>query len=164
MDRMILPLMLFVVACQPAAMELTEEQTATIKSELDAVADEAIAAIAAVDIDRHLQFYVASEDLTVAMQGEVIRSFATWADGVRAAFSGIESIESCAFTDKVTQVLSADVAVFTADFGCTGTTTGGGPLVFDHTVTAVMQKQDGVWKCVNFSETYPPPDPSSEQS
>ena len=165
MRRMILPLMLLVVvACQPATMELTEEQIATVDAEVRALADEALAAIIAVDIDRHLEFYANSEDFTVTMQGEVLRSFSTWADGVRTAFSQFESIESCAFADEVTQVLAADIAVFTADFGCTGTASGGDPLVLDHTVTAVMEKQDGEWKCVNFSETYPPAETSSEQT
>jgi len=155
--------MLFVVACQPATEELTDEQIATIESELDAVANEAAAGIVAVDADRLLRFYANSEDFTAAMQGQVIRSYATWAEGVRAAFSEFGSIESCAFTDEVKQVLAPDIAVFTADLGCTGTTRSGEPLVLDHTVTSVMQKQDGEWKCVNFSETYPPAETSSEQ-
>ena len=128
-------------ACQPATTELTDEQIATISAEVSAAADAALAAIVAVDVDSHLDFYANSEDFTVAALGEVRRTFSTWAEQVRTAFSQIESIESCAFSDEVVQVLAPDVAVFTADFGCTGTSVGGDPLPFDHTVTAVMVMQ-----------------------
>ena len=162
MRRMILPLMLFAfAACQPATMELTEEQIATVEAEVTAVANEAVAAIVAMDADRHLSFYANSDDFTVAVYGGVLRSFSTWAEGVRTNFSQIESVESCAFSDEVIQVLATDIAVFTANFGCTATVAGGFPMP-SHTVTAVMQKQDGAWKCVNFSETFPPAEASTE--
>jgi len=146
---------------QPATTELTDEQIAAIEAEVNAVADEALAAIAALDVDRHLDFYANSDDFTVAVYGAVHRSFPTWAEMARAGFSEIESVEDCAFSDEVVQVLAPNVAIFTADFGCTGTAVGGGPLV-GHTVTAVMVRLDGEWKCVNFSETFPPGETSTE--
>jgi len=157
----VLPLAFLATACQPGTTELTEEQITTIEAEVNAVANEALAAIVAMDVDRHLNFYANSHDLTVAVYGVVRRSFSTWAELVRTGFSEMESVETCAFSDEVVQVLAADVAVFTADFGCTGTAVGGGPLV-GHTVTGVMVKRDGEWKCVNFSETFAPPESSED--
>ena len=148
-------------ACQPATTELTDGQITTIEAEVNAVANEALAAIVAMDVDRHLNFYADSDDFTVAVYGAVHRSFSTWAELVRTGFSEMESVETCAFSDEVVQVLAADVAVFTADFGCTGTAVGGDPLV-GHTVTGVMVKRDGEWKCVNFSETFTPAETSTE--
>ena len=78
MRRLILPLILLVVACQPATMELTEEQIATIEAEVTAVANEALAAIVAMDADRHLNFYANSDDFTVAVYGAVQVDVPSW--------------------------------------------------------------------------------------
>ena len=147
MRRMILPLMLFVfAACQPATMELTEEQKAEIAAEVNAIHTQFWDVWKEMDVDRGMAYYYNSPELVFGMDGQVLWG---WDEGMEMSqsFATTASGQVMNFAESRTTVLSADVVYITdqgtrAMIDMAGVTGPELPFAF----TAVWVLRDGEWK------------------
>jgi len=163
MRRMILPLLLLVaVACQPATMELTEEQRATVTDELTQAYTDVTDVISRFDGEAWLGYFESSGDMYFTEFGE-IWSWSMLADTVRAHWPGMQ-MTSFAWGDLNIQVLAPDVGIVTTTFDESFTDAEGTPMDMNGTFTAVWVRTDTGWKIVNASVTLPQPEPSYPES
>jgi hypothetical protein len=165
MRRMILTLMLlFVVACQPATMELTEEQKAEIAQELTRLYDESVPIFNQLDQEGWLAYFRNSEALTIAVHGGFYSSYSALVDTVRAHWGAPLASGEIDWGDLHIQVLAPNVAVVTSVFDYTTIDTAGVATPYSGTFTAVWAEQDGNWKIVNMAETFPAPETSNDET
>ena len=162
MRRMILPLMLFVVACQPATMELTEEQTATVTDELTQAYTDANDVISRFDGEAWLGYFESSGDMHFTEHGG-IWSWSMLADTVRTRWPGLQ-MTSFAWGELNIQVLAPDIGIVTTTFDETFTDAEGTPTDMIGTFTAVWVRTDAGWKIVNASVRLPQPEPTPPAS
>jgi len=158
MRRMILPLMLVAVACQPTTMELTEERRAAVVEELTQVFSDYAEVVRQLDQDALMGFFHQSDDIAWAVNGTITRSWTEISEAARRNWSAFANTESFAWGELHVQVLASNIAVVTTtfDFAATGTT--GDPIAATGTFSTVWLHTDGGWKIVNSAETYPPGD------
>jgi len=162
MRRMILPLMLLVfTACQPATMELTEEQKAAIADTVNALQAESWDAWRAADLDRALSYMHDSPDFWFALQGQALRGYAESESFWREGF-GTASRLDITISDSRTMVLAANV-VAVLEHGAFSVTDDAGvtspeqPFV----MSATWVRRDGDWKVLYGHESWPVPEAES---
>lgn len=163
MRRVILPLMLLAVACQPATMELTEEQKAAIAEELTQAFDDYAVAVRQLDQESALGFFQQSEDIAFAEFGAITLSWSALAEMVREGWPMYASVESFEWGNLHIQVLAPTVAAVTTTFDFAATDTAGAPIAISGTFTAVWAEGDGEWKIVNVAETFPQPETPEDE-
>jgi len=158
MRRMTLPLMLFVVACQPATIELTDAEKAAIADTVNALQAESWDAWRSADLDRALSYMHDSPDFWFALQGQALRGYdesdSFWRDGF-----GTASRLDITISDSRTMVLAADiVAVFEQGaFSVTdaeGMTSPEQPFV----MSATWVRRHGEWGVLYGHESWPVPE------
>lgn len=156
MRRTVLPLMLFVfAACQPATMELTEEQKAAIADTVNAANAEAWDAWREADLDRALSYLHDSPDLGFALEGQVFRGYAEADSYWRGGFATAEHMD-ITISDLRTIVLTADV-VWLVQRGIFSVTDSAG-LTSPETefaLTTTWVRRDGEWKILLGHESFP---------
>ena len=166
MRRLVLSVLCLAVlaACQPATVEMTvvlnEEEKAEVEAEVKALDDDLMATVVAWDLDPFLSFF--GDDVTYALFGEVQRGLSIWRDQVTPFFEQAPSIEKCDMNNLHYQVLSSEIVISSSAVECVGPVADGGPVVIDHTWTAVWVKRNDEWKIVNMSETYPTAETAQE--
>lgn len=145
MNRMILPLMLFVAACSPATTELTDAEKAAIAADVNAITSEYWDAWRAADWDRGMSYYLDSPDFVWASGGTVYFGLSVL-EGYKPAFDNVAS-QSFIFSESRTTVMAPDAASVTAVGTWTQTDTTGvaGPMQ-DIVWTGVWIQRDGEWK------------------
>ena len=145
-------------ACQPATIELTEEQKTEIADEVNDVHVAMWDAWRAADLDRGMSFFDTSPDLGWGFAGEMrfrIDNITAW---FRPMLAGVER-QDITFDERRTVVLSDDVVcvmergTYTA-FDSAGATLGSSPLA----ATVVWTRRDGEWKIVAGHESTPAPE------
>lgn len=145
------------LACQPAA--LTDAQRAAIEGEIEQLYAQQAEILNAVDVEGWLAQFEESEDVTIAVSGEVSVGFAAMAEEVRTNWQ-YESVEFAWGDDHYIQVLAPDAACVTSTWEWHAVTTAGETEDSRGTWTAVLRKHDGVWKIAMVAESVPPPEPS----
>ena len=161
MRRMILPLMLVVVACQPAAMELTDAEKAAIADDVNAITAEFFDVWRAADWERGMTYYYDSPEMVWAWEGVIDYGYAEVDAKYRPGFASVAS-QTFDITDSRTTVLSRDVVLFTATMLWSQTDTAGltGPEM--HIAwTGVWVLRDGAWKVQHAHTSQPPPEAES---
>ena len=165
MHRMILPLMLLVaVGCQPATMELTEEQKATIVEELTQAFDDYAVVVRQLDQDGVMGFFQQSADIAFAEYGAITLSWSALAETVRQGWPMYASVESFEWGDLHIQALAPNVAAVTTTFAFAASDTTGAPISVSGTFSTVWVQTDGEWKIVNLAETFPAPETSNDET
>jgi hypothetical protein len=144
---MLLLLLLAVVACQPATMELTEEQKAEIAAEVDSLTNEWWSAWEAFDFDKGLSFVPDNEGIVWAGAGtrtvySPVEGREVWGPGV----AGL-SRQELEFTNSRTVVLAPDIVWTLREGDGTAIDTTGTVVHEGHFIeTAVWVKRNGEWK------------------
>ena len=154
----------FLTACQPATTELTDEQKAGIAQDLTQAFDAYATAVRQLDQDAVLGFFQQSDDFALAEYGEITRSWTALAEGLRQSWPMYASVESFAWGDLHIQVLTSQIAVVTTTFDFAASDTAGAPIAVNGTFSSVWLQADGEWKIVNLAETFPAPEPSTEDA
>jgi uncharacterized protein (TIGR02246 family) len=150
MRRVILALMLFVfVACQPATMELTEEQRSAIADSIRQIRGDLFAAAERLDAAELTSYF--AEDGVFIIAGHY-QSHDEFAQGIRNGFAGRQSL-SWTIQDQRIDVLSANV-VAVADIAVYVATdtlgiTSEAPVMH----TEVWVRRDGGWKILHAHES-----------
>jgi hypothetical protein len=150
-----IPFAMMLTACQPATVELTEEQKAEIAGELTQFMDGFVSSIREWDVEHMLTHFQRGEELTFTQDGIVTRSWDGFADLKRTTWGGFTSAERFDY-DPIIQVLAADVGVVTWSFDIALAPTTGDVVNGHGTVTAVCSKQNGEWKIVTGAEYFAP--------
>lgn len=158
MRRIILPLSLLALACQPAQQQLTEAQKAGITQEIAQDYQALGTAIKQLNQDAVLQFWQQSDDVTFVENATVTHSFSAVTDLIHKSWPVFASVESFQYGDLITQVLDPNVAVVTTTFDFAGTDTTGAAVAFHGIATYVWLNTDNGWKIVNATETSPRPE------
>ena len=155
MRRMILPLMLFVsVACQPATVELTEEQTAAIADTVRQQADAFFDAFRAIDVDRGMAPF--GSELVWAENGVLGANRDSLVTAWRGIFAAMRQVTSGDWGEVYIKVLGPDAAVFTGSFDWTGVDTTGAPMGATGVWTTVWVRTTEGWKVAHGHESYTP--------
>ena len=168
MHRVFLSLTLIgVAACQPATVELTEEQESVIAGEISERYAAAAEAIRAMDLDAWMMFYANSDDLTFTscVEDGAVAMYRSWAarrDTTYAHYGNVSSVDLFEWGDLHTRVLAPNVALVAATYRAQATDTAGVPFAGDATWVALWVKADGEWKMMSVAETWSWPDASSE--
>ena len=147
------------VACQPAAMELTEELKGEIAAEVSALQAEYDTVYVAHRFDRADSLWTESSETGWAASGNVIwdaEEVAALGARARAFWGAIASIE---YRGKETQtfVIAPNVVYVMQRFAAIATDTAG--VVFPEATMAytyVWTKQDGEWR-IQFGHSSQPP-------
>ena len=157
MRRMILPLMLFVVACQPATTELTDAEKATIAEEVTAVHTEFWNAFEKLDLGRGMSYYRTDPDPVWALNGVVrsgVDNISEWFRGVLAGLARQE----ITFDDRQVVVLGRDAA-YVMDRGSFSAFDADGERVEAMSprfaASVVWVRTDGGWKVAGGHESTP---------
>jgi len=163
MRRMILPLSLFVfAACQPATVELTDAEKATIADDVNAINAGFWDAWRAADFGRGMSYYYDSPDLAFAMQGVVDYGYANVDAKYRPGMADVAS-QTITLTTSRTTVLAADVVCIMDGGTYTATDALGvtGPEM-GFAVTNIWVLRDGDWKIHIGHESFPSPATQSD--
>jgi len=133
-------------ACQPAGTELTEDQKAKIKAEVNAIHKKFWDTWRETDFDRGMSYYLNSPEFTFAFQGQMISGYSAFRDFLESAFTNVAS-QAVGFNESQTTVLAPDVVCVTAQgaYSVTGTDGVTGPesnFVF----TTLWVQRNGEWK------------------
>ena len=155
MRRAILALtMTAIVACRPAASDLSQEQEAAVVEAVSAANAAYWDAWRAADWDRGMAFYVDSPEFVWAAGGVAYFGL----DELEAARPGFAHVASQTFTFRSTEifVMAADAASVTATGTWTQTDTAGvtGPTR-EFAWTAIWVLRDGEWKTHLAHMSYP---------
>jgi len=142
MHRMILPLMLFAIACQPATMELTDAQKAEIENAVRQVDSEFHATWSArEDIDAYMS-YMSDWSSTSPFGDESLDALRTRV----SAWWGAQSSVTIDRGEKRVLVLGPDVAAVEGTNVRVATDTTGVTRERTGTYTRTWIRQNGEWK------------------
>ncbi len=138
----------FLVACQPGATELTEEQKAEVAAQVDAVRADFWDAWRDWDVDRVISYYLNSPDFVWADEGQLFTGWAALNEAVQAG--NLES-QTITFNESRTTVLAADAVhvVEQGTYSVTDTDGVTGPKIA-FAFSALWMHRNGEWK-VHFS-------------
>ena len=159
MRRMILPLMLLLaIACQPATMELTDAERATIADEVTAIQTQFWNDWEAVNFDAAMAYYRTNPDPVWAWMGEV----RSGVEDLTALFRGIlEGLARQELTvdDRQVVVLGQDAAyvidrISFSAFDAEGAEAMSGRFV----ASVVWVRSNGEWKVAGGHESIPLPE------
>ena len=154
----------FLVACQPGATELTDEQRSAIGDALTRAFDDYAVAVRQLDQEAVLGFFQQSDDLAVAEFGEVTLSWTSLAEQVRESWPMYASVESFEWGDLHIQALAPHIAVANTTFDFAAADTAGAPIAVKGTFSTVWVETGGVWKIVSLAETFPAPEISPDEA
>jgi uncharacterized protein (TIGR02246 family) len=161
MRRMSLPLMLLVVACRPAAMELTDAQKDAIAAEVDAIHAENVQAWVDADFDRAMSHFQHSPDMLFAFEGGLMRGwdsmYNAWApmfEGVARQEMTIVETHTVVLARNAVSIMAQGTFAFVDDSGNVGP-------VSPFALTLVYLLRDGEWKVVLGHESVPTPEAES---
>jgi hypothetical protein len=166
MERRMLPLALFVLAaCQPAPVELTDEQKAAIADEIAARYAGAAEAIRARDVEAWLTYFENSDELTFTsciQDGPVAayRSWAARADTTYAHYGALSSMDRFEWGELHTRVLAPNVALVSTTYEAVATDAAGVSFGGNATWVAVWIEVGGQWKMASVAETWSWPEES----
>jgi len=141
-------LILFVaVACQPATMELTDEQRDEIAAEVDSLTTAWWAAWEAVDVERGLTFFHEGPVMVWAVDGSpTVYSVADARETWTPMLAGLQR-QDLEFTNARTVVLAPDIVWTLREMNYSVVDTAGAVVAEGQSVeTAVWVKRDGEWK------------------
>jgi ketosteroid isomerase-like protein len=160
MRRMILPLMLFAfVACQPAAMELTDDERATIAQEVTAIHTEFWSVWEEVDIERGMSYYRTDPDPVWAWNGEIrsgVDNLGAWFGGTLAGLARQE----ITFDDRQVVVLDRDIAYVIERGSFSAFDPEGVEMMAGQFAASVVWvRGSGEWKIAGGHESVPVPAP-----
>lgn len=142
------------LGCYPAPEEpLTPSEVASIAETVGERFEEIATATNGLDFDRLLGFYSPRDDLTYVARGRVTRSYAAFAELVRAQFTGVSGA-ALDFSEKHVDVISREVAVVTAQYQFSATLDTGDTAGSSGTFTCVYVLRDGVWWIQHSSHTF----------
>jgi ketosteroid isomerase-like protein len=143
----------FLVACQPAATELTEEQRTAIADTVRQLADAFFEDFRALDIDGAMvpwaSEFVWAENGVLGTNRDSLET--TW----RGLFAAIREVTSGEWGEVHITVLGPDAAVFTATFDWAGVDADGAPVGNPGVWTTVWLRTSEGWKIVQGHESYP---------
>jgi len=152
---MILPLMLLVlVACQPAAVELTEEQTAAIADTVRQQADAFFDAFRVLDSDRAMAPF--GSDLVWAENAVLGADRDSMVTAWRGIFAAMRQVTSGDWGEVHIKVLGPDAAVFSGTFDWAGVDTTGAPVGAAGVWTTVWVRTAEGWKVTHGHESFAP--------
>ena len=141
--------------CRPAEQQqLTAEEEAAIADSVTALFDQIPSATNALEFDRLLGYYRASEDLTYLAAGRINRSHRTMADIMEAQFGGAVAAD-LRWLEKYVDVLSRDAVVATARFEFSMVLQTGDTARSSGTYSATYVRRDGQWKIEHSVHTFP---------
>ena len=147
--RQIVPLLMLLgaAACQPAAMELTDEERATIAAEVDSLTTAWWAAWEAVDVERGLTFFHDGSGMAWAVDGfPTVYSIAEARETWTPMLAGLQR-QDLEFTNARTVVLAPDVVWTLREMRYSAIDTAGAVVASGESIeTAVWVKRDGEWK------------------
>jgi ketosteroid isomerase-like protein len=154
MRRMIVPLMLVVVACQPGTTKLTEKQKAEIAAKVYTVNAEFWDAWRAADWNRGMAYYLDSPDFVWAAGGAAYFG-STVLEKYKPGFANVAS-QTFTFRDSRIIVMAPDAASVTAIGTWAQTDTAGvtGPARA-FAWTGIWILRDGKWKIHLAHLSYP---------
>jgi uncharacterized protein (TIGR02246 family) len=136
----------FLAACQPAAIELTEEEKAGIAAEVDAVASDWWSAWTAVDFDRGMSFYEDATETAWAGDGQVHYSITGIEGHYRPFFAGLQR-QNVNVIGSQTIVLAPDIVYTIRNTAIVAVDTAGTPGPETRYVeTIVWVKRNTEWK------------------
>jgi ketosteroid isomerase-like protein len=158
MRRVILPLMLISVACQPSTTGLTDDQKTAIAEEIRQGFDSYAAAVRQLNQDAVLSMFQQSDDFTFAENGAVFRAWSALADLVHRSWPLYASVQDFEWGELHIQVLAPSVASVTTTFDFAGTDTTGVQVSVNGTALYVWLKTDSGWKIVTAAEMFPRPE------
>ncbi len=147
--RRVMPslMLLAVVACQPASVDLTDEQKAEIAAEVDSLTNEWWAAWEVFDFDRGLSFFPDGQDIVWAGAGA--RTVYSPAEGREVWGPGVTGLQrqDLEFTNSRTVVLAPDIVWTLREGNGTAIDTTGAVVYEGQFIeTAVWVKRNGEWK------------------
>jgi len=162
MRRMILPLMLFVVACRPPTVEVTVELTDAEKAAIaDTVRQQADAfydAFRTLDFDRAMGAF--GTDLVWAENAALGANRDSMVTAWRGYFDALREVTSGDWREVHIEVLGPDAAVFSGTFDWVGVDTTGAPAGSRGAWTAVWVRTAAGWKITHGHESWVPlPEP-----
>jgi len=155
MRRVILPLMLFgLFACQPATVELTEEQTAAIADTVRQQADAFFDAFRTLDADRAFTFY--GPEFVWAENGVLGANRDSMVTAWRGIFAAMRQVTSGEWSEVHINVLAPDAAVFSGAFDWAGVDTSGASMGAKGVWTTVWVRTGEGWKIIHGHESFTP--------
>jgi len=150
-----------ILACQPAAVELTEAERTAIADEVATIHTEFWDAWMAVDIERGMAFYRSAPDPVWAWNGEVRSGF----ENLRAWFTaGLEAVhhQNISFDDRMVTVLDRNVVYVMERGSFVGFDAAGAQLASGQFAASVVWvRSDGEWKVSGGHESMPVPEPEA---
>ena len=156
MRRVVFPLMLLAIACQPRTTDLTDTEKAAIANEVNALNAEYWDAWRAADWDRGMSYYFDSPDFVWASGGTAYFGLDVL-ERLRSAFENVAS-QTFTFSDSRTVILAPDAVSVTAIGTWSQTDTMGvtGP-VQELVWTGIWIRRNDEWKIHLVHLSYPPP-------
>ena len=151
-------LMFVAAACQPATMEMTEEQKAAIADTVNAVHAQARDAWRVPDLDLAMTYFHDSPDIRLALEGQVMHGPTTVLATVGPLFEGVAS-QDMTITATETVVLAPDV-VCIIDQGTFAMLDSAGAVVLEspYAYTVIYVRRGGEWKALIGHESLPTPE------
>jgi ketosteroid isomerase-like protein len=141
------PATIALVACQPAAMELTDAMKAEIAAEVDATASEWWDAWAAVDYDRGMRFFEDAPEAGWVGDEENLHTVTEMRDAWAGVWGTDWRQQQIDFTHSRTIVLAPDIAYTIRQYTAVVTDTAGNVQPQTSGVeTLVWVKRNSAWK------------------
>jgi len=157
MRRMILPLMLFVsVACQPATMELTEEQKAGIADTVRQLSMDYLASVSTLDADSVFSFNVDSDEYAWSMDAVLSLDFEADKAAAAEKYAAASSAHVALDTVRIA-VLGPDAAVLSAAGAVVVTDSAGQTVEMGLALTFVAARRGGRWVLLQGHASHAPP-------
>jgi len=149
-----LPLVLLVVACRPAPMELTEAQEAAIADSVTAVHNDMWRHWLAEDLDSVMPYFLNSSEVGWGFPGGMEYGYENLTALFRSMLDGTASQDYTAAERRV-DVLSRD-AVCVRESGPYSVTTTAGETIelADFAMTTIWVRRNGEWKIIHGNEFY----------
>ena len=145
---------LCVMACEPAAIELSSEQRAAISDSVEQAWAGMMTAARQLDAARMRAGY--AEHPVVAVNGIIIDDFDERFDGTRQWLGSLRVLEAT-YDNVHVEVLAPDVVVATMNHHLTWSDTTGAPGEWHSAWTGVFRRIGGEWRIIYSHESLPLP-------
>ena len=144
-----------IVGCQPTSDSVPNaDERNAIADTVSQLFDEIAEATNALEFDRLLGNYRASDDLTYVARGQVTRSHESFADLVDAQFRGVTEAD-LRWIDTHIDVLTSTVAVATTTYEFTAVLETGDTVQSAGTFMCIYVARDGEWKVDYSAHSFP---------
>ncbi len=144
-----------IIACQPAATELTDEQRAAIRDAVEQTWSGMMDAAHARDADGIRAGY--AEDVVAVLNGVIIEDFDARFELTRQWLSSLRALEG-SYKNVHIEVLAPDVVVVTRNDDLTWTDSSGLEGEWHSAWTGVFRRINGEWKIIYSHESLPLPE------